>query len=53
MSTLSRRSFLKGTVAAGAAATAGFGFPSIITAQSKDPVKIGVQIGRASCRERV
>ena len=35
MSTLSRRSFLKGTVAAGAAASAGLSLPSIITAQGK------------------
>src|ERR1051326_3209485 len=42
MSTLSRRTFLKGTVAAGAVATAGLGLPSIISAQSKEPVKIGV-----------
>ena len=42
MSTLSRRSFLKGTVAAGAAATAGLSLPSIITAQGKEPVKVGV-----------
>jgi urea transport system substrate-binding protein len=39
----SRRDFLKtGLVAAGAGAAVAHGFPSIIAAQSKEPVKIGV-----------
>jgi urea transport system substrate-binding protein len=42
MSTLSRRTFLKGTLAAGAGVAAGLGVPSILTAQSKEPIKIGV-----------
>jgi urea transport system substrate-binding protein len=42
MPTLSRRTFLKSTLVAGAGITAGFGMPSILTAQGKDPIKIGV-----------
>ena len=42
--TFTRRDFLKGSLAAGAgvATAASLGFPSIITAQGKEPVKIGV-----------
>jgi urea transport system substrate-binding protein len=42
MSTVSRRSFLKGTLAAGAGVAAGVGLPGLLSAQSKEPVKIGV-----------
>jgi len=43
MSTYSRRDFLKtGLAAAGAGVAVAHGFPSIIGAQGKDPVKIGV-----------
>jgi branched-chain amino acid transport system substrate-binding protein len=41
MAAYSRREFLKGSLAAGAGVAA-LGFPSIITAQGKEPVKIGV-----------
>jgi len=39
---VTRREFLKGSVVAGAGLAAGVGMPSIITAQGKEPVKIGV-----------
>ncbi|HBH03203.1 MAG: urea ABC transporter substrate-binding protein [Candidatus Rokubacteria bacterium RBG_16_73_20] len=42
MSTFSRRDFLKGTLAVGAGLAAGAGAPSVLTAQTKAPVKIGV-----------
>ena len=42
MSTFSRRDFLKGTLAVGAGLAAGTGAPSILTAQTKTPVKVGV-----------
>src|SRR6058998_2779888 len=43
MSTYSRRDFLKtGLAAAGAGVAVAHGFPSILGAQGKDPVKIGV-----------
>jgi urea transport system substrate-binding protein len=43
MSTYSRRDFLKTTlVAAGAGVAVGHGLPAIVTAQSKEPIKIGV-----------
>jgi urea transport system substrate-binding protein len=42
MGAYSRRDFLKGSLAAGAGAVALGGLPSIITAQSKEPIKIGV-----------
>jgi urea transport system substrate-binding protein len=43
MSTYSRRDFLKtGLVAAGAGVAVAHGLPSIVTAQGKEPVKIGV-----------
>src|SRR5574338_713993 len=41
MAAYSRRDFLKGSLAAGAGVAA-LGFPAIITAQSKEPIKIGV-----------
>ena len=43
MSTYSRRDFLKtGLVAAGAGVAVAHGFPSIVGAQGKEPIKIGV-----------
>jgi len=42
MAAYSRRDFLKGSLAAGAGLAALGGMPSIITAQGKEPVKIGV-----------
>ncbi len=42
MAVYSRRDFLKGSLAAGAGLAALGGLPSIITAQSKEPIKIGV-----------
>ncbi len=39
---VTRREFLKGSVVAGAGLAAGVGMPSLITAQGKEPVKIGV-----------
>jgi len=42
MSELTRRSFLKASMVAGGAAAAGLGMPSFLTAQSKEPIKIGV-----------
>jgi urea transport system substrate-binding protein len=42
MSACSRRDFLRGSLVAGAGLTAGFGFPARLTAQGKDPIKIGV-----------
>src|SRR6202008_2291115 len=41
--TFTRRDFLKGSLAAGAgvATVASLGFPNIITAQGKEPIKIG------------
>jgi len=42
MSACSRRDFLRGSLVAGAGLTVGFGFPSVLTAQGKDPIKIGV-----------
>jgi urea transport system substrate-binding protein len=43
MSTYSRRDFLRtALVAAGAGVAVGHGLPSIVTAQSKEPIKIGV-----------
>ena len=42
MSVYSRRTFLKGTLAAGAGLAAGGGLPSILTAQGKEPIKVGV-----------
>jgi urea transport system substrate-binding protein len=42
MSTYSRRDFLKTTVAGAAGVAAAHGLPGIVTAQSKEPIKIGV-----------
>jgi urea transport system substrate-binding protein len=42
MGAYSRRDFLKGSLVAGAGAVALGGRPSILTAQSKGPIKIGV-----------
>jgi len=43
MPTYSRRDFLKtGLAAAGAGVAVAHGFPSIISAQGKEPIKIGV-----------
>ncbi len=42
MAVYSRRDFLKGSVAAGAGLAALGGLPSIITAQGKEPIKIGI-----------
>src|ERR671924_2132732 len=42
MAAYSRRDFLKGSLAAGAGLTALGSMPSIITAQGKEPIKIGV-----------
>jgi len=42
MPAYSRRQFLRGTLVAGAGVAAGVGFPSIITAQAKGPIKVGV-----------
>jgi urea transport system substrate-binding protein len=42
MSAWSRREFLKGSLVAGAGLAAGAGVPSILTAQGKTPIKIGV-----------
>ena len=42
MGAYSRRDFLRGSLAAGAGMAAVGGWPSIITAQSKEPIKIGV-----------
>ena len=41
MAAYSRRDFLKGSLAAGAGVAA-LGFPNIITAQGKEPIKFGV-----------
>ncbi|HZP37523.1 MAG TPA: transporter substrate-binding protein, partial [Methylomirabilota bacterium] len=41
MAAYSRRDFLKGSLAAGAGVAA-LGFPALITAQSKEPIKVGV-----------
>ena len=37
-----RRQFLTGALVAGAGAAAGVGLPAIVTAQSKEPIKVGV-----------
>jgi urea transport system substrate-binding protein len=42
MPAFTRREFVKGTLVAGAGVAAGVGFPSIITAQGKEPIKVGV-----------
>src|SRR5256884_3617909 len=42
MAAYSRRDFLKGSLAAGAGLAALGGMPSIIAAQGKEPIKIGV-----------
>ena len=42
MAAYSRRDFLKGSLATGAGLATLGGLPSIITAQSKEPIKIGV-----------
>ena len=42
MSAWSRRDFLKGSLIAGAGVAAGVGFPRMVTAQSKEPIKIGI-----------
>ena len=39
---VTRRSFLKGTLATGAGLAAGVSLPAALTAQGKEPVKIGV-----------
>jgi len=39
---VSRREFLRGSVIAGAGVAAGVGFPRILAAQSKEPIKVGV-----------
>ncbi len=42
MSAFTRRDFLKGSLVAGAGLAAGASVPSVLTAQGKEPVKIGV-----------
>src|SRR2546429_6404296 len=47
MAAYSRRDFLKGSLAAGAGLAALGGMPSIIAAQGKEPIKIGVLHSRS------
>lgn len=50
MSAYSRRDFLKVTLATGGGLAAGVGFPRLLGAQGREPIKVGVlhsQIGRA------
>ena len=42
MSACSRRDFLKASAITGAGLATAVGFPSLLTAQSKDPIKVGV-----------
>ena len=42
MSVWSRREFLKGSLVAGTGLAAGVGFPTILAAQSKEPIKVGI-----------
>jgi urea transport system substrate-binding protein len=42
MSAWSRREFLKGSLAASTGLAAGLGVPNILTAQGKEPIKVGV-----------
>ncbi len=42
MSACSRRDFLKASAITGAGLATGVGFPSLLTAQTKDPIKVGV-----------
>src|SRR2546425_4095399 len=42
MSAWSRREFLKGSLVAGTGLAAGIGFPKILTAQGKAPIKVGI-----------
>ncbi|MBI2215730.1 MAG: urea ABC transporter substrate-binding protein [Candidatus Rokubacteria bacterium] len=42
MSALTRRSFLQGSLVAGVGVAAGLGFPHVLTAQAKSPIKVGV-----------
>ena len=42
MSAWSRREFLKGSLVAGSGLAAGIGFPRILTAQGKEPIRVGI-----------
>src|SRR5947199_4360175 len=42
MSAWSRREFLRGSLVAGTGLAAGIGFPKILTAQGKEPIKVGI-----------
>ena len=42
MSEMSRRRFLQTGLGAGVGLAAGIAFPSVLTAQSKEPIKVGV-----------
>src|SRR5256886_1463552 len=42
MSAWSRREFLRGSLVAGTGLAAGIGFPKILTAQGREPIKVGI-----------
>src|SRR5712691_1259502 len=42
MSVWSRREFLRGSLVAGTGLAAGIGFPKILTAQGREPIKVGI-----------
>src|SRR2546428_12721239 len=42
MSAWSRREFLRGSLVAGTGLAAGIGFSKILTAQGKEPIKVGI-----------